>query len=262
MRSPFLGMDPYLEGHLWPDVHQSLANAIKVLLVPKVRPKYLVRTNSYLISDDNMREDIGIMYPDVELLRKNQTLEEPIIAYGSAKNSEFTPPTILLTQLEPVEVKIPVVEIRDKNNNELIAAIEVLSPVNKRNPGLAAYRKKRRDLYKAGIHFLELDLLRRGIRPFESDKIPPSTYLITLVRANSNESAFWTVNIDQSLPVVPVPLKPEDGDIALDIGQALQRVYEESAYGDEINYQELPPPPRLTEKEQGYCRRIGVLTKK
>jgi hypothetical protein len=27
-------MDPYLEGYLWPDVHQRLANAIAELLAP------------------------------------------------------------------------------------------------------------------------------------------------------------------------------------------------------------------------------------
>jgi hypothetical protein len=29
MPSPFPGMDPYLEGVIWPDVHQSLANEIR-----------------------------------------------------------------------------------------------------------------------------------------------------------------------------------------------------------------------------------------
>ncbi len=29
MPSPFPGMDPYLEGYLWPDVHSALANKIR-----------------------------------------------------------------------------------------------------------------------------------------------------------------------------------------------------------------------------------------
>lgn len=36
MPSPFPGMDPYLEGHLWPDVHNSLAYLISVQLTPRV----------------------------------------------------------------------------------------------------------------------------------------------------------------------------------------------------------------------------------
>ncbi|MEM1119538.1 MAG: DUF4058 family protein, partial [Bacteroidota bacterium] len=102
---------------------------------------------------------------------------------------------------------------------------------------------------------------RRGIRPFDDKKIPNAAYLITLIRANTKESAFWTVNLDQNLPVVPVPLRPEDGDTGVDLGKILHQVYEESAYGDEINYQELPPPPKLTEKDWTFCKSIGVLPK-
>lgn len=258
MRSPFPGMDPYLEGHLWPDVHQSLANAIKIMLVPEVRPKYLVRTNTYMVVDENMKEDVGIMYPDVELFEKNQEVRESVVAYGNKKEYKFTPPTILLSPIEPVEVKIPVVEIRDKNNNKLITAIEILSPINKRNPGLIPYRKKRHNLFKTGVHLLEIDLLRRGTRPFSDNKIPDSPYLITLVRANVKMAAFWAVNLTEPLPIVPIPLKSGDEDIGLDLGKALELVYTQSAYADEINYQKSPPPPKLTEQELAFCQSIKV----
>lgn len=51
MQSPFPGMDPFLEGHLWPDFHQTLATYIKAHLVPQVSPKYLVQTVVYTVSD-------------------------------------------------------------------------------------------------------------------------------------------------------------------------------------------------------------------
>lgn len=43
MPSPFPGMDLYLEGYLWPDVHHALANKIWQQLAPKIRPSYTVR---------------------------------------------------------------------------------------------------------------------------------------------------------------------------------------------------------------------------
>ena len=43
MPSPFPGMDPYLEGYLWSDVHQSLAAQIKRQLVPFISPRYVAR---------------------------------------------------------------------------------------------------------------------------------------------------------------------------------------------------------------------------
>ncbi len=35
MVSPFPGMDPYLEGHLWPDTHHALAGKIRQQLAPR-----------------------------------------------------------------------------------------------------------------------------------------------------------------------------------------------------------------------------------
>ncbi len=43
MPSPFPGMDPYLEGYLWGDVHQALAGEIRRRLAPLVAPRYAVR---------------------------------------------------------------------------------------------------------------------------------------------------------------------------------------------------------------------------
>lgn len=40
MPSPFPGMDPYLEGYLWPDVHNALAAKVRQLLTPLIRPRY------------------------------------------------------------------------------------------------------------------------------------------------------------------------------------------------------------------------------
>ena len=40
MPSPFPGMDPYLEGYLWPDVHNSLAYLIKVQLISRLAARF------------------------------------------------------------------------------------------------------------------------------------------------------------------------------------------------------------------------------
>ncbi|MCP2732105.1 DUF4058 family protein [Limnofasciculus baicalensis] len=69
MPSPFPGMDPYLEGYLWSDVHSSLANKIRQHLTPKLRPHYTARLAIYLVEDTTPEAEIGILYPDVEILR-------------------------------------------------------------------------------------------------------------------------------------------------------------------------------------------------
>ena len=70
MTSPFPGMDPYLEGYLWPDFHHDLATAIKIQLAPQISPKYVARIELYTVEDTSPDRDVGIMYPDVEILKR------------------------------------------------------------------------------------------------------------------------------------------------------------------------------------------------
>jgi len=242
MPSPFPGMDPYLEGHLWPDVHNSLAYLISVQLTPRLGLPYVVHMNNYTVEDTSPEEDIGIMYPDVEVFHR---IKEPVAAYGRP----ITPETLVLPAIKPVEVHIPVVEIRDRKNNKLVTAIEILSPVNKRKPGLEPYREKRLRLHYAGVHLIEIDLLRRGERPLEHPYLPKSHYLVSLIRAGTGKTQVWAVDVKEPLPVIPVPLKQPDEDTFLDLDKALKDLYEQRSFEKSIDYNELPPPPAFSEAD-------------
>ena len=69
MPSPFPGMDPYLEGYLWPDVHSALAYKIRQQLAPQIQPKYVARLEISVIEDYSPEAEIGIMYPDVKVIK-------------------------------------------------------------------------------------------------------------------------------------------------------------------------------------------------
>lgn len=255
MKPPLPGMDPYLEGHLWPDVHHSLAFMIKELLVPQLPEAYLVQTEVYTVVDTAVEKDLGIMYPaevvdpDVEVMRRK--MEEPPGEYAS---SRITPSTLLLPSPQPIEVRIPQVEIRDRQHHRLITAIEILSPVNKRSPGLEPYRAKRVRLHEAGVNLLEIDLLRRGERPLQHRLLPASAYLVSLARATSAQVEVWAISLADTLPVLPVPLLEPDADLILDLGEALRTIYQRSQYQRSIDYTQAPPPPTLTEAESAWLR--------
>lgn len=157
-------MDPYLEGYLWSDLHLALANKIRQMLVPLLRPRYTARLEIYLVEDNTPEAEVGILYPDVEVLQVRST---PAGALQLTEPSALatTPAPLTLPLLQPVEVRVPTVEIRDTALNVLVTCIEILSPVNKREPELTQYRQKRQRLYQAGVNLIELDLLRRGNRP-------------------------------------------------------------------------------------------------
>ncbi|MFN8498252.1 MAG: DUF4058 family protein [Anaerolineae bacterium] len=245
MPSPFPGMDPYLEGHLWPDVHAALAAQIRQQLTPLLRPRYAARLAVYVVEDTSPEADIGIMYPDVEILRP-RSQERQIREDTPARLTAPRPVAPLVVGLPlPVEVHLTGIEIRDAANNELITGLEILSPVNKREPGLSVYREKRRRLYRAGVHLVEIDLIRRGTRPLAHPRIPPSPYLVTLTRAHAATVEVWPIALEDRLPLIPTPLRAPDADVTLDLHAALAAVYEAVAYDLSIDYGGPPPPPPL-----------------
>jgi hypothetical protein len=246
MASPFPGMDPYLEGYLWPDVHTALANKIRQQLTPLLRPRYAARLGIYVVEDTAPEGDIGIMYPDVEVMQRPGLTPQTSPALPQQTQQHATPAALSVAVVLPVDVQIPVVEIRDTAQNQLVTCIELLSPVNKREPGLMQYRQKRQRLYQAGVHLIEIDLLRRGTRPIMGERIPQTPYLIALTRAASGKTDLWPLNFTDALPTIPVPLRQPDDDVLLQLSAAFASIYDEAAYDLSINYAADPPPPALS----------------
>lgn len=73
---------------------------------------------------------------------------------------------------------------------------------------MGRYLQKRRRLHQSGVHFLEIDLLRRGIRTVQHPKLGKCDYLIALTRAHQPQTDLWPVALRSPLPTVPVPLAP------------------------------------------------------
>ena len=48
MPSPFPGMDPFIEGQRWQDFHARFINDVADLLLPAVRPRYVVDVEQYV----------------------------------------------------------------------------------------------------------------------------------------------------------------------------------------------------------------------
>ena len=256
MASPFPGMDPFLEGSEWPDLHHELASQIRKQLVPKISPKYIARIERYVVKDDNPKSEFGVMYPDVDLFLSQSAnrADEPVVSYSNEKPP--TPIDFSLPFFSPIDVRIPKVEIRDREGNELVTSIEILSPVNKRKPGLEPYLAKRAKLRQEGIHLLEIDLLRRGTRPVQDPRLEGTPYMVALTRANDRQTDVWKVQLHKPLPVIPVPLRRPDEDVAIDLQEALKVIYEEAAYHLSVRYDLPPPPPSLSEEDQVWIQEI------
>jgi len=151
-----------------------------------------------------------------------------------------------------VELRIVSVEVREVDSDRLVTAIEILSPVNKRNgPQRDKYLQKRQELFRSLVHVMEIDLLRVGHRsPLEIEP-PPAPYYITLGRGNRRPAVdIWPVQLDEKLPRVPVPLTPPDPDVVLDLNTIAKDVYERGAYARRLDYSQQVPSPRLDQNQQ------------
>ncbi len=268
MPSPFPGMDPYLEGYLWPDVHYALPSEIRRRLAPQVRPRYAVRIEVATYHDENPESEIGIMYPDLEIWRRRSASQ----ALESVSPASFGADIVAAERVSPItqpitvplldyEVRIATVEVYDAVQNQLITSVEVISPYNKREPGLNKYREKQRRLREAGVHLLEIDLIRRGQRPVKTGAVVTDSeifdahYLVTLIRGGVNRLDAWPVNVQERLPVVAVPLRPPDGDVPLDLAAVLTTIYDEAGYDLSIDYSQNPPPPEFDAKTREWVRK-------
>lgn len=250
MPSPFPGMDPYLEGYLWADVHQALAYQCRRQLVPLVAPKYAVRLAVTMLTDRVPAAELGIMYPDVEIIRPHSPIEATSTATPAAVAIPPAPVSIPLDVLVPT--RQVTVEVHDVVRNTLVTSIEILSPANKREPGLQEFLSKRDAPRLADVHVLEIDLLRRGKRLWADTRVDDKPYIAALVRAGHRQAELWPIGLRDPLPLLPVPLRPPDSDAPLDVQQALNTIYDEARYSLTLNYNEPPPPPALASPDRAW----------
>ena len=259
MPSRFPGMDPYLEGHLWPDVYQALASKIRQQLAPRLKPRYVARLAVYVVEDVLPEAEVGLMYPDVEVLVTKggilgELLPAPLPVIEVTSDTPDTPAPVIIPLPDP-EARLVTVEVRDADFNQLVTSIEILSPINKREPGLTQYLYKRRRLHRAGVHVLEIDLLRRGARTLSHFRLSDASYLVSLIRAHSGVAEVWPLRLQDRLPTVPVPLRNPDPDVSLALSPALAAIYDEAAYELSVDYSQ-PPPPALSAEDAAWLKAL------
>ena len=251
MPSPFPGMDPYLEGSLWPDLHQELAGEIRRRLVPQLRPKYSARLAPHVVVEREPEAEANgdeSFYPDVDVVTMRPGWE----AGPDSSPAGITPATATVPMASSLRWKLITVEVRDRDAGELVTAIEILSPVNKRRPGLLAYRRKRKRYWESGANLLEIDLLRRGTRPFHGLGMPAGHYYVNLTPADEASVKVWAMSVRDPLPVVPVPLLGRDGPATIDLTEVFKSAYDDAGYDLRAEYGENPPPPGFSAADRAW----------
>jgi hypothetical protein len=240
-------MDPYLEGSLWTTIHSQLGAEIARQLAPKLSDRYLALTTEQVYYD--FPDGVGIstrsLIPDVGILDSG----------GVAANRgsvAVAPPPLQAATIMPVPIPHVRAEIRDRASRELVTAIELLSPTNKRGQGREEYIAKRWRLMLSLAHLVEIDLLHHGQRIPMHQPLPAAPYFAFVGRVEKRPILdIWPIQVQDSLPAIPIPLLSGDADVTLDLELALTTVYDVLHYERAIDYGQ-PPEIELPPEETGW----------
>ena len=251
MRSPFPGMNPYLEtAALWSAVHNRLIAAIADELVEHLSLTYRVEieTRTYLETDEG---SVLVGLPDVAVVtRSKQTTTENL----TATQPSSPPETVTLPMVEAVREWY--LEIREVATGTVVTAIEILSPSNKRpGEGRRVYERKRNQIFASLTHLVEIDLLRSGqpLSPIEQQR---QDYRILVSRSDRRPTAqIYAFNLKEPIPAIPIPLFSDEPEPLLHLQPLLQRVYEKGRYHLAIDYQQPPQPP-LAESDRAWAEAL------
>ncbi len=249
MRSPFPGMDPFIESQEWKDFHTQAIAKISDFLAPQIEPNYISRVERRIYVETETGEPISFRDADVDVVAQEH--EQP----------QSNAATMTATTIAPVECLLPspdeqheaYLEIRDPRSKEVITVIELLSPTNKRfgSDGWKEYLTKRQQILGTRTHLVEIDLLRGGRRMPSLTKLPPGDYYTVVSRGYQRPRAWvYAWPLAHRLPIIPVPLRKGEDDASIDLQAIHDAVYANSRYHISLDYQWPLSPPLDDERQQ------------
>lgn len=257
MPSPFPGMDPYIEMFEWEDFHTRLLPILCDEIVERLPAGYVVRFERRSYVELDVEYDPGGSSPSVKQIVPDLAITRDSTEYELADETA----TSTLDVDEPQQQRLPeqierhetYLEIRDLQSRSIITAIELLSPSNKRagTEGGRLYAEKRRTVLESQSHFVEIDLLRGGQRILLADPGLPAEhdYYVFVSRAEQRPKIdLYSWRLQDRLPGIRIPLKPEHGHVPLNLQRAFQLAYDRARYQTTLDYRRpLVPPIRPQE---------------
>lgn len=191
-------MNPYLEHKsVWHNFHQRLTTRLADEIAKAVRPTYITKVDDNVyIHELSAEERFLLGRPDVGIARSREGQQE---FAGTPAVCEPMFIGQLAPQVDPVRESF--IEIRDAEDRSLVTVIELLSPTNKA-PGADRdqYVSERKCLLHSTVNFVEIDLLRGGVR-HEVEGLPQCDYAIMVSRYVQRPSVWlWSLMLKDRLP--------------------------------------------------------------
>ncbi len=241
MKSPFPGVDPYLEAQgFWPDFHARFITYLSDEIAGHLPTAYhaSIGERVSLVSHQEHRLQTKTVIPDVAITGGGPS---DYAASSTATLSEVQPTTIPHIIDAQEELRETYVEIVRRDDQSLVTVIELLSPSNKTEPGLSQYVQKQNLLLHEKVHLLELDLLLGGERRRFQKPLPPGHFYAMLSRVENRPNCdVYAWNLASRIPAVPVPLLAPDPDILVNLAAVFETTYGRGRYADIVRYDDKP----------------------
>ena len=244
MKSPFPGMDPYLEAY-WSDVHVRLTTYASDAIQRRLPGDLQARIEDLVYIEDSMGEDRYVA-PDVLVVERPDLKA----GQGTENGGGVAVSSPIIVHLADQERHLRSIRVIDpKSGGRLITSIEFLSPANKSSgKGQDLFLQKQRELTLGGVNLVEIDLTRAGSRVMllKPEFIPPearTTYQVCIRRAHRPHAIeIHRVPLRERLPNIPIPLREREPDVTLDLQELINLAFENGRYGN-TDYTKEPVPP-------------------
>ncbi len=239
--SPFPGLDPYLEP-FWSGVHNSLLTHFRNQLQDQL-PDGLWADVEETVVVESAPGSKSWLKPDAAVFDAKPWESEPNTGTADIAVAE---PLIVQDTVERTERCIVIIDTT--TGDEVVTAIELLSPANKLGTDNRARYIAKRDAYHAtGTNFVEIDLIRSGEHivgaPIQS--IPDEKRgapIVSVHRAVTLTWEIYPVSLRELLPTFRVPLRPCDSDVVIQLQSAFDENYRHGGYGNRVDYAKEPEP--------------------
>jgi hypothetical protein len=260
MKSPFPGMDPYIEiSPFWEGFHGHLIAAIDQAIGPILPRGYYadLAARRYVVVMES-EDEKPLVSPDLTITelaagRKPRNKKGTVAPAWSNPDAQ----SVLMRAFLTESFKETCVEIYAAGEEPvLVTCIEVLSPANKRpnTEGWDTYLRKRRAMLLGQANFIEIDLLRGGHKMPMLDPWPDSLYSLLVCRqSNAPYCRVWPAHFRDRLPPIPVPLSDSDPDLTLDLQPLIDGIYSLGRYDERIDYSR-PLTPALSDADAVWVR--------
>jgi hypothetical protein len=262
-------MDPYLEAH-WHDVHAGLVIYTRDALQGVLPNSLRARVEERVLLETPQGIGNHPLFPDIRVVEYRPELRRGVETKAKSGIAVAEP---LIVDVEYDRETETYVEIIDPSNgNRVVTIIEFLSPSNK-SPGLNRdqYLHKQQEVCNSATNLVEIDLNRFGTHvlafPLQFIKPPGHTpYMASVRRATRRGQAeVYRMYLWDRLPVMKIPLRPNDADVPLDLQALVDQCYRNGAYEGTLNYATDPEPSLLgAEKKwaKEHFRKLGLRSAK